>query len=348
MRIIFFATAFVLSVLFLAASPRLDASSSHDRPGSAGPLSLRCPDGVGPCSWTLADGWRPLADATELRQVQDVWQTSSGATVVLLRGHQDEGTVVVAAGGRIVAARHLSMALGLAMVSAENPDGNIVLCNATRDSEFCDVEVHVAENAPLELRSPALPLDCLVPRFRDEGGVVCFHRDNQGIVVRETDAEGRIADRRFPRQWLPDDAVLLGSTLLLREGQKLFSWNGVTLAELSAEEVLWIQGGPSVGPGKTVARGGSLAESGLAYVAECAVLEATGPRACQLEVVDQNLERRTIWRSDSVVPNALRFLGDGDGLILDVSTAQGRALLHLTFDGDVVREEMVWSRADPA
>jgi hypothetical protein len=249
---------------------------------------------------------------------------------MLLRGHQEEGVIVVVAGdGRVLAARNLSMALGLSTVSAETPDGHVVLCNADREWEICDVQILTGRDTTHHFGSemPSPSVDCLVPRFTKNGGATCFRRAASGIVYRMIDDEGRFSDAPYPEPWLPDDVVRLGPISFIQKWDTLSSWNGHTLEKLQLGGVRWIAKGV-----------------GTMFVAICGDSEQPDPNGCRIEEIDGNASRRTIWSSAELAPMAIRQL-TADLLIIDASSDDSRELVQVRISDSMPLQKTLWSRS---
>ncbi len=304
--------------------------SAESSPTSKSPVgfALLCPQDDGICSWSIERGWEPLLKGQNARLISSFWQTSSGSTVVLLRGHQEEGRVLVLdEGGSPMTSRYLDMALGLSAVSAEDAAGDVILCNATIDIDMCDIEIPpMSARGPLR-RSLLLPLDCLFPRFGEDGRATCFRRLDGGVALREVDPLGRFVDHTFPWSWLPDDVVRVGASLLLRKGDRVYIWKDFSLDQLKIKNVLWIYG-----------------QGEQAYVASCEVVSPTHPKNCHIETIDEELSKWEVWRSESLSPTTVRRAG-ADRLLVDASNAEERELVFVTTTGPRPQSETVWRQS---
>jgi hypothetical protein len=221
------------------------------------------------------------------------------------------------------------MALDLSEVSTENTRGDIVLCNADVAGELCDVEILNHSASANSLRSSLLPIDCLLPRFTEDGGAICFRRTEHGVLYRTIDPEGRFTDQPFPHSWLPDDVVQLGATVLIRKAYKLFFWTGRTLEAEEELKVLWLQRGVRA-----------------AYAVACERFDEFVPRECRIEEITNDRQVTTVWHSSTLTPTALHPLGERL-LLVDASSADSRELMLVTITGTTPLRETVWSSTVP-
>lgn len=321
-------TLYVLLVSSLVAAPAASAPPDEvkERHRSR-TVSLRCPESDGICSWSIDHGWKPLYSAPAGHTIRSFWQSSIGGAVALLRGHQDEGMVVVIAeDGRVLASRYLTMSLGLETVSTEAPNGDVVLCNATREQEACDVHVLLGEVSSPNVWSQILPTNCLLLRFTVDGAATCFRRTDGGVTYRVIDAEGRYTDAPFPKPWLPDDVLHLGSTFLLQKGDELYYWDGQTLEREELGGVRWMENGLDT-----------------AFVATCSQSDHGDVQGCQIEVLDPELGRRTIWHSSALTPVAVRQL-TAELVIVDAWNEGDRELIQVSISEPSPWQTTVWSR----
>lgn len=299
----------------------------------AGPLI--CPDEVGLCSWERKVGWSPLWKTS--RPIQSYWSASNGAVVLLIRGHQDSGRIVVLTPEHKVAlVRELGNGVSLAAVSAETPSGGLIICQDTPELSLCDSYLTpTGQKRVYDL--PLFPTDCLYPRFLRGGAAVCAtaYLANSKLLVE--DSKGGFFK---PVVDLPDgpyikDLVPHGEGVLILIREALYFWEpSSTLRRIQTDPVWWVS-----------ARGGE------AFIATALYDESQGggirapARGWSFTVskLRQDLQLDVVWSSNELAPWHLTPAASHE-FLLDASWGRRRQLIHLTLDAKgVANEKVVWS-----
>lgn len=291
----------------------------------AQPQVLVCPQSLNLCKWDSQTGWSPYWDTSVPEIIQDFRQTSFGDTIVLLRGHQDPGRlVIIQRNGQPILTRniHPDGALGLPALTGEDPSGSVILCGGGPGSFYCDTWLLRGGRKPVPMGT-SFPTNCIFPRFSTSGTFACVETwPRPRIRVQASDGVG-YDDIDLPDvgRSVDDFQILTGNRFLLAANRKILLWEDGVLRQLSTD------------PYFEIVRG----SEGFYF---SGYREGSDPMDFYIAFYAADGSGRTIWESDDLVPRAILPLGSG--LLLDLENEHIRKLVYLQLKEGAFSESALW------
>lgn len=319
---VFVVSGFLLTSSASSLSLSVKGASSQT---STDPVFV-CPNQEGVCALDEGGHWRQLWTSLEGRHLSDFKRSSDGRLILLLRGHQSDGTVVVLSSeGALEFSRGLMSARSLEEVYSEGPAGALVLCNASSLTSFCDVAVLPKGATTLPEFMP-LPEGCVFPRFGDDELPVCLQSTPNTTIMFGT-REGRYRERQLQLHDanINDFESLGGGAFAILAGGRVV---------VSAEDGLHEVG--DHGAQKLFRLGKSV------YEVACVPIAEPDREQCELARLDKGAGREVLWRFEGFVPVSVQTFQDGQ-LVVELRRDAERRIVSLGSSQDGRGKKTLWS-----
>jgi hypothetical protein len=289
-----------------------------------------CPTGHGLCAWDAEAGWSTIWTDEGGGPISHFSQTQDGRLVVLLRGHQDPGQIVVlSAGGVVLGKRNLFSPFRFAALVGENADSALLICGGAAERVACDLILPHMDQ-PSTSPIPEFPLGCLFPRFRPSGAGICIPMPPAVTVMMQDGTTKFFKGYRLSLSiaGVSEILVLDETSFLLLVDNALYLWRDGRLSAIESMPVLWLR-----------------MVAGRVFVARVRGLEssATSYELCELAA---NTQLRTVWSDRQLAPQRVESSGRGT-FVLDTWGSGVRELVSLEGPVGSVRSRVLWATRDP-
>lgn len=272
-------------------------------------LLFLCPAAPGICQ--LQDSTAvPLELPLPSSAVVDFFQTPDRRMAVLVRGHQDPGTVFVLDERRqVIVRRRLGQPAPLAAIAGLGPGGTLVLCGSSPAGATCDVEL-AGEGSGGAIAD--FPSDCLFPSVLPTGESACLRQQGDAPSIRVRTRLGRVTEKTlFSVNGLVGGLALQSDTeAIALLTQQLIRWSQSSAEALSSGLVLWLQR-----TGDSVLFG------------ECDATDEAELHRCSVKVYRAGDKPVVLWNDPGLIPTHAAVQPDGAIAIVLAQGEKFRLLL---------------------